>query len=178
MSFGTELIKQLDRVAGVKKAPRLEEPYDTARGTRARVAYILSPKTGASVATVAALARVAPSTVRRWASGSVPSPEFRGQIDDVYSRFAAINQRAKDEVTRQRGARKVILAVKDDALKVVNTEGDFRYYKPSFKWWPRLISDWVRRDVEELNKAWDAIIEDWDYPEPWGADLIEDVTIV
>lgn len=178
MSFGPLLIAALDRVAGIRPDPGFSEPYHTQAGARARVRYILAASTGASTATVAQLARVQRSTVSGWAGGKVPAPEYRGQVDDVYRRFLAINNRAKAEIARKRRARATALTVRLDALELRNTEGDRRYYKPSVRWWPALVAGWSHSDPDYCDAVWAAIIADWDYPEHWDADEIEELDIV
>lgn len=178
MSFGTLLIEALDRVAKIKPDRGFSEPYDTPAGARARARYILSARTGASTATVAQLARVNTRTASGWAKGSVPAPEYRGQVDDVYRRFLAINNRARAEVARRRLARSTALLVVGDALELRNAQGERRYYKPSVRWWPALITGWARSDPDRLDQIWGEIIADWDYPETWDADEIEELDIV
>lgn len=178
MSFGEELIAQLDRAAGLRPTPLIASPAETPRGAKARIRYITSDRTGASVATVAKLARVTPHTVRTWIAGTVPNAASRARIDYVYQQFHAINQQAKYETARRRASKRLLLAVAKDALRLTNLYADFRYWKPSTKWWPRFIALWMHGDADGLDDAWNAIIQDWDYPEPWEADMITDVEIV
>lgn len=177
MSFATELIRQLDLVAGLKPAPPLTSDPMSKAGTGARVKYITSARYGAPPATVAKFAGVSTKTVTGWQGGALPSIEHRRTIDAIYKRFLSINNRAKLEVARRRAGKRVAVSVLGLALRVVNTEGDFRYWKPSTRWWPRFIARWIAGDVAGLNNDWNNIISDWDYPEPWDAELINSVEI-
>jgi len=179
VSFGAELIEQLDRAAGLRPAPRLTSNPQSPRGFQARLRYITAVRTGASLETVARLARVTPNTVRIWMSGTrLPTAANRARVDEVYQQFADINQQAKYETARRRASKRLLLAVVNDALHVTNLYGDSRYWKPSTTWWPRFIARWIRVDAAGLDDDWDHIVSAWDYPEPWEADMIEYVEIV
>lgn len=178
MSFGTELVAQLDIAAGIGPGRRLTSDPQTARGFKARLNYVTAVRTGASVDAVARLARVSPRTVRGWMAGKTPSAASRDRVDYVYKQFARINDQARIETARRRASKRLLLAVSNTALRVTNQLADFRYWKPSTKWWPRFIARWIRGDASGLDDDWNSIIAAWDYPEPWEADLIEYVEIV
>lgn len=181
MSFGELLIEQLDTVAGLHPSPLLRSDPDTEAGARARLAYVLDPKTGATVPTVAKMIGVRVETVRSWVRGtrsSAPTSASRRKIDYLYRRFHAINDRARREGQRRRLGKKVILAVHGNALRVENDSGDLRYWKPGHRWWPRFVARWQRSDAAGLDADWDEIVSDWDYPEPWTSDHIIGVDVV
>lgn len=178
MSFGAELIEELDRAAGIRPGTRLTSDAQTPRGAKARIRYITSSRTGASVETVARLARVSTHTVRTWLLGTVPVPASRARIDSVYQQFFRINEQARYETARRRAAKRLILAVAGDALRLTDVTGDFRYWKPSTSWWPRFIARWIHADSAGLDEDWSSIISSWDYPESWEPDLIEGIEIV
>jgi len=178
VSFGAELIEQLDRAAGLRPSPRVDSDPQSTRGFQARLRYITAVRTGASLETVARLARVKPATVRRWMAGQSPSAASRARIDEVYQSFADINQQAKYETGRRRASKRLLLAVVGDALRITNLYGDTRYWKPSTTWWPRFIARWIHADAAGLDEDWDSIVTNWDYPETWWASEIEYVEIV
>jgi hypothetical protein len=64
------------------------------RSTKQMIAYILSPRTGASVPSVSRQLGIKQSTVRGWAAGkTAPSAESQRRIKDLYHRFFKINNK-------------------------------------------------------------------------------------
>lgn len=173
MSFGVELIRALNRVAGIREKPGYSSPVSTKRGFNQRLAYVLNPRTGASPGRVAQLAGVKLDTVRAWQSGRNPSAASRAKLDNVYEKFRSINER----IPRDKKARNVLAGVQGNKLKIGNTEGDERYWAPT-RHWPAFIARWAHGNAAGLDDDWDEIISAWDYPEPWRPELILDVDIV
>jgi transcriptional regulator with XRE-family HTH domain len=67
-----------------------------ARTTKQMIAYILSPRTGASVGSVARQLGVKTRTVRGWQSGkSAPSAASEDKIEEVYKRFFRLNNKSR-----------------------------------------------------------------------------------
>lgn len=60
------------------------------------IAYILSPRTGASLPAVSRQLGIKQSTIRGWGSGKTkPSTESQHRIKDLYQRFFGINNKTK-----------------------------------------------------------------------------------
>jgi hypothetical protein len=173
MSFGVELIRALNLVAGVKEKTGYQAPVSTKRGFNQRLAYVLNPRTGASPSRVAQLAGVNLDTLRAWQSGRNPSRASRNKLDNVYEKFRSINERAP----RTQKAKKVLGAVQGNKLKLGNEEGDERYWPPG-RHWPKFVTRWAHGSAAGLDDDWDEIISAWDYPEPWQPPLILTVDIV
>lgn len=178
MSFAEALFRQLDIVGNVRAGqPQTLSSNPADRfGARERVAYMLNRRTGTTPELLGRIAGVPTATVRRWARGDVPNTQ-RPAVDRAYRRLLALNNQARAEARRPATARAVILAVAMTALKLTNNEGDIRYWKPRANHWPRFIARWARNDIAGANADWNVIVSDWDYPEPWEADAIEDVDI-
>jgi hypothetical protein len=173
MTFANELFRQLDRVGGqAEPSGRLESSYRTTRGTRERLRYITSAKTGSSVTEAAKLLNVPPATLRLWLGGGSPSPKAKARIDKAYSDARRKNGRPKSMAR----ARKVLGAVGGDAWNVTNDDGDDRYYRP--RRWDRFVDCWATGDISGADDLWDAIVDEWDYPEPWGSWRIIAVNVV
>lgn len=173
MSFGDALISRLNVVARTKPRAATGASGSPAK----RLAYILSPKTGASVGTVAKLAGVSTRTVRSWMAGGTPSKSSAAKIDNVYNRFLDINNRSQVSVPRLRKVNQVKQQVSRSKLRLTNSEDNDRtWMKPA--WWDRFLDAWASNDSAQLDEYWNDIIASWDYYEPWQAHLIEDVEII
>lgn len=174
MSFGDKLISELNMVARTK--PRATMGVS---GTAKRLAYVLSPATGASVQTVARLAGVSTRTVRAWQAGGTPSKGSTAKINNVYDRFFEINNRNRVSVPRLRKASAVKQQVGRSKLHVTNSDGNDRYWMRN-GWWNRFVDAWVDNNAALLDDYWRTIVDGWgdSDPEPWQPHLIDAVEIV
>lgn len=179
MSFGEELARQLDIVAQLTRPAgrQFKSAPDSARGVKARLGYILSPKTGASVDAVAKAAGVTPRTVRTWQAGGTPSKASKKKIDQVYQKFFGINERARHSKPRQKKRNQVLSQVRRNRLQLQNDRGDERYYTPSAGHWADFVDAWAEDNWDMIDAQWDGIVDDWDYGEAWESGLIYVVTI-
>lgn len=68
-------------------------PEPPKRSTKQQVAYVLSPKTGASVGSVARQAGVSTRTVRSWASGGKLSNASAASVNKLFGHFWGLNNK-------------------------------------------------------------------------------------
>jgi hypothetical protein len=174
MTFAAALFEQLDRVGGrVEPVGRLGSAPRTTRGARERLRYITSAKTGVPVADAARLLKVSPATLRTWLGGGSQGPAAKARIDQAYEDLLKANNRPK---SRSKAAL-VLRAVSGNALNLLNSEGDDRYYALRRRW-DRLVALWSEGDISGADDYWDSVVADWDYGEPWVSIRIIAVDIV
>lgn len=179
MSFGEELIRQLDTVASLSRSgpQQFRSSATSVRGVKARIGYILSPKTGVAVDEVARLAGVTPRTVRAWQRGGTPSKASKQKIDQVYQQFFGIRVKAGATKARAKKADQVLSQVQRNKLWLTNEDDESRPWMAKGAW-AQFVRLWAASDLAGLDDAWEDIVSSWDYPEPWMPDLIVHIAIV
>lgn len=177
MSFGPELFKVFDRIAGPARQQPYKEPASTRVGFQRRLRYIISARTGIPAGQAREILDVPKRTWRRWINErAMGSKAAQQKVDDLYQRFLGINNRAYAEGK----AKKLARAVKGDALRLENLQTQRRTYKPKPVRWTGLIQAWAAGDPGAADIEWEDILDSWDDSDktPWLPTNIAAVDIV
>ena len=88
------------------------------RTTKQELAYVLSPRTGASKASVARQLGVKQRTLTAWSKGTPPSKASQGKIKGLYEKFFAINNKGKAPASIRNAQLRITNKSTPDGIKI------------------------------------------------------------